>query len=547
MNIDSRNHTESSRDHGKPCSSFAQMFRIRNAMKMNAGRRAHQYRAMTLLEAVLAMTILTTISLLGAEALRTTWQSWDIQDKRSEQLQHLEGALSHITRHLRTARNIVAIPSPTDESAKWKVTLPDSTIAEWNHRDADKKIDYKVNAVNYLLATNIDKLKFECYETDGITLTTNLPDIRMIRITATVIIPDQNTPYSLSTTVWLRKQQDELLADYTDFYAMNSSTPVGWTDHGNLIGVPDGLLSYGVEGARVKGFGYDPSGYTGSIGTILVGLLIKTDGPLQGDQLTIQIDNVTLGPLHSYEQSHLKRIENNLGWVWVDVTDDFASWAYEDLSSTRVEFTNVDVGLGGTTVHLDAMKFRVFQTAPLTQSFWLSAEGGWNSEWRDRSNAIGTSDSLYARSNLTFDNDIDRQAYLFNGSWKDIGTIVSVKLKITNYYIDNVFVNNVIHVRFPSTTEAQEPNDTPVPDTAQEFPLVELNAHVGSSNLGTKVFDFTNVEDQWTWPGLNSRYVRLYASVIGAFTSDNIYVDAVEVIVRYVPPKNAEVILWEEL
>lgn len=547
MNTDSHHHPGSSRDYGKPCSSFAQIFRRRITMKMNAGRRSHRYRAMTLLEAMLAMTILTTISLLGAEALRTTWQSWDIQDRRSEQLQHLEGALSHITRHLRAARNIVEVPSPMDESAKWKVTLSDSTIAEWNHRDAGKKIDYKIDAVNYLLAANIDKLKMECYEIDGTTLTTNLSNIRMIRITATVIIPEVNTPYSLSTTVWLRKQQDELSADYVDFYANNSSTPVGWTNHGNLIGVPDSLLSYGEEGARVKGFGFDPTGYSGNIGTILVGLLIKTDGPLQGDQLTIQMENGAPGPLHSYKQSQLKRIENSLGWIWVDVTDDFGSWEYEDLSSTRVEFTNADVGLGETTVWLDAMKLRVFDTAPLTQSFWMSAEGGWNSEWRDRSDALGAPDASYAHSNLNFDNDVDRQAYLFNGSWKDLGTIVSVKLKMKNYYISTVFLNNFVHIRFPSTAEAQEPNDTPVPDTAQGISLFELNMHIGSSNLGSKEFDFTNVEDQWTWPGLNSRYARLYATIIGPFISGDIYLDAVEVIVRYVPPKNAELILWEEL
>ena len=397
MNNDSHHHLLSSKVYTEPRTSYAQIRRSRKYYKINRMHCAYQYRAMTLLEAVLAMTILTTISLLGAEALRTTWQSWDIQDKRSEQLQHLEGALSHITRQLRTARNVVLVTPSTDNSGAIHITLPDTTVVEWNHDEITNEINYTANLSTSLLAAGIDELKFECYEIDGTTLTTNVPDIRTIRTTVTVIIPVQNTPYSLSTTVWLRKQHDELLADYTDFYALNSSTSSGWTDHDKLRGVPDGLLSYGGEGTRVKGFGYDPTGYSGSIGTILVGLLIKTDGPLQGDQLTIQLYNGALGPLHSYEQAQLMRIENNLGWVWVDVTDDYVSWAYEDLSSTRVDLTNDDAGPGGTTVRLDAMKLRVFETAPLTQSFWLSAEGGWNSEWRDRSNAIGTSDSLVSR------------------------------------------------------------------------------------------------------------------------------------------------------
>ena len=71
-------------------------------------------RAMTLLETVLAMTLMSVIALLGAQSVRITWQAWGLQDLRSDVFQHMHGALSHITRHLRSARNVVSMSAATD-------------------------------------------------------------------------------------------------------------------------------------------------------------------------------------------------------------------------------------------------------------------------------------------------------------------------------------------------------------------------------------------------------------------------------------------------
>ena len=124
--------------------------------------------------------------------------------------------------------------------------------------------------------------------------------------------------------------------------------------------------------------------------------------------------------------------------------------------------------------------------------------------------------------------------------------IVRVRLVVLNFHLDVPFVDDQFHVRFPSPTESQEPNDTPVPNSAEGVPISVLNQHVGSANPGTVSFDFTNLE-AWTWPGLNSRYVRLYGTAIGVPDGGNIKVDAVGVEVRHVPPSQAAVVLWEEL
>ena len=72
----------------------------RDAVSSGAARCG---RAMTLLETVLAMSLLSMIALTGAQAVRMSWQAWDVQDQRSDMLQHLSGVLTHITRLVRSA------------------------------------------------------------------------------------------------------------------------------------------------------------------------------------------------------------------------------------------------------------------------------------------------------------------------------------------------------------------------------------------------------------------------------------------------------------
>ncbi len=58
--------------------------------------------------------------------------------------------------------------------------------------------------------------------------------------------------------------------------------------------------------------------------------------------------------------------------------------------------------------------------------------------------------------------------------------------------------------------------------------------------------DFTNIQSSWTWPDLNAQIVRLYMTATGVPEAE-VYVDGISIEVRYVPPAEAAVVLWEEL
>ena len=186
---------------------------------------ARRTRAMTLLETVLAMSLLSMIALTGAQAVRMSWQAWDVQDRRSDMLQHLSGVLTHITRQVRSARGIVDVSNPTDLSGNLEITLPDDSVVKWYHDGADATVRYEIGGNNpgELVATGIDSLTFECFELDGVTPTTVVDDIRMIRVTTSVTIPVQGTSFPLSATIWIRKQRDGVAPTYIDFYALNSA------------------------------------------------------------------------------------------------------------------------------------------------------------------------------------------------------------------------------------------------------------------------------------------------------------------------------------
>ncbi len=490
---------------------------------------------MTLLETVLAMSLLSMISLLGAAAVRTSWQAWDIQDRRSDTLQHLDGVLTHITRHLRSARNVVSVTSPTDTSGRLEITAPDDSVLKWAHDNANRLVLYGLEVIpTELLATSIDSLKFECFQIDGVTPTTAPADIRMIRTTVSVTIPVQGTPFALSTTVWIRKQLGSLAASFIDFYASTSSTPIGWQDHGYSSGPPDGLLSSGPQGARIRVFGFDPTGYTGPVGTVLVGLYLKTDSLMDNDFLDVQLDRGSLGPMHSFGKEAVKRFDNNMDWFWVDLTDDFAGWTYEDLSTTRVEITNRDAGGGGTIVRMDSVMIRTFEAAPLTQTFWMTGSGAGTNEWLNPMGALGPPDGTYAQS--TFEAATDRQSYSYPGSWEDLGAIVRIRL-LMDFYVSMTFVDDEFKMRLRSTAGAGE--------YLQIVPIPALNQHIGIGNQGTVYLDFSN-QESWSWPTINSHDVRLQAKGNGGSDGD-IFVDGVALEVRYVPPIQPVVVLWEEL
>ena len=505
---------------------------------------------MTLLETVLAMSLLSVIALTGAQAVRMSWQAWDIQDQRADMLQHLGGVLTHITRLARSARGIVSVSGPTDTSGNLEITLPDDSVVKWYHDSVSGVVRYEIDGAGpgELLATGIDSLKFDCFQLDGVTPTTIVADIRMIRVTTAVTIPVQGTSFPLSTTIWIRKQRDGVAPTFTDFYANNSSGGAGWNNHTYVSGPPDGSFGYGGGSTWVEGKDFDTTGLSGPVGTVLVGILLKTDSLLDQDRIEIQIRNrqPADGPTHKYYQRPLVRFENSLDWFWVDVTDDYSGWTYDDIDAMRVRIETDDQGAGTATLYVDSVKIRIYEAAPQSTTFWMTNLGSF-SEWGDRINAAGAPDGVYAYSRIFTlpSDDVDRQDYLYTGSWQDLGAIISVEMR-THFYMSATVVDDMFHAKLVSASDPSEQGDTPVPITAEQVKKDTLNDHVGVANAGTVLMDFTNIQNNWTWPDLNAQIVRLYMTATGVPEAE-IYVDAVSIEVRYVPPSEAAVVLWEEL
>ncbi len=512
-------------------------------------RRSHAARAMTLLETMLAMSLLTMIALLGAQGLRTTWQAWDMQDNRSTKYQFLEGTLAHITKHLRSARDIVAISAATDTSGSLTIALPDATVVTWDHDAALHRVRYGATPPGDLLANDIDTLKFEGFEIDGITPTVVPADIRMIRTTASFTVPVQNVPFSLSTDVWIRKQRDGLAAPFIDFDATSASGIGGWGAAASVTGPADNIFGWGSQYSSVAASNFDTSAQvqTDPVGTVLVGFLLKTNASTLYDAVTVQANvNGTIGPAHSFDSSSLIRFVNNPDWFWVDITDDHSIWTYADVSQTVVTFTNQGEVWWASTTYVDSIKIRTFTSGPNVETYWMSAAGPGQQEWFAPSAALGAPNGSYAHSQI-FDSwawDIDRQGYSFTSSPEDLGTIARVRLNV-RYYLSWPMFDDMFHARLPLVSDPGEVTNTDAPTTATTARNAVLNQHVGSGNPGTLYLDLTNNE-LWTWVDLRSRFVRLYMDSIGSPDAE-IFVDAVAVEVRYVPPNQAAVVLWEEL
>lgn len=165
----------------------------------------HSRRALTMLELVIASSLLTVLVTSATLLLRTSRQAWTAQEQDHQRLQSAQALLRHVVRHARQAQSVVAASGAGDASGSLSLEMPSGDIYVWNHDNAGKQVDFGVTTANGLLADSIESLEFVGYEADGTTPTNNVADMQVLRVTATVDLPREvNGVKTLESWVWLR-------------------------------------------------------------------------------------------------------------------------------------------------------------------------------------------------------------------------------------------------------------------------------------------------------------------------------------------------------
>jgi type II secretory pathway pseudopilin PulG len=130
---------------------------------------------MTLLELVIATSLLAVVLTSVTVILRTGRQAWEAHEADFIRVEAAHATLRHVVRAVRQADAVAQISAATDNSGRLSLSMPNNEVRVWDHDAATRTVNFGVTNPSELLATDITGLRFVGYRADGAT-TTTVPD-----------------------------------------------------------------------------------------------------------------------------------------------------------------------------------------------------------------------------------------------------------------------------------------------------------------------------------------------------------------------------------
>lgn len=162
-------------------------------------------RGLTLLELIIASSMMTVVVTSVAVLLRGANQAWQAVDADHARLNAAAATLRHIVRNVRQASSVVAISPAADVSGGLSVALPSGQTVVWDHDAATQFVNYGPTSATSLLAEGITELSFTGYRADGVTVTAVPAEVQLVRCQVKVQLPrETGGERSLSSVAWVR-------------------------------------------------------------------------------------------------------------------------------------------------------------------------------------------------------------------------------------------------------------------------------------------------------------------------------------------------------
>ncbi|MDV6030810.1 MAG: hypothetical protein F9B45_12075 [Phycisphaera sp. RhM] len=165
-------------------------------------------RGVSMLELVIAGSMLAGVMTGLSLVMRTARQSWETIDSEYAVLQQMHATSRHF---VRAAREAVGVESISADGNAITLKMPDDRTATWQwypNRSGQVGVvtfrDFS-NPSESMLAQQIDDLSFTGFDADGVTATNDPDAIHVIQVSVTVTLPRsavaQRTTHS---KVWIR-------------------------------------------------------------------------------------------------------------------------------------------------------------------------------------------------------------------------------------------------------------------------------------------------------------------------------------------------------
>lgn len=178
------------------------MMSHRNVVREGTARAR---RAMTLLEVIMATTLLATFATAVGLVLRSGHTAWSAHEEDATQLEAAHATARHIVRQVRQASAVVAISSASSGSGSLSLQMASGQTYVWSRNATTNEVYFGVGSASDLLAAGISGLTFTAYQADGTTPTAVPAQIRSIVCRVSVDLPHQvNASRSVTSRSWIR-------------------------------------------------------------------------------------------------------------------------------------------------------------------------------------------------------------------------------------------------------------------------------------------------------------------------------------------------------
>ena len=163
-------------------------------------------RGMSLLELVIATSMLAVIMTSIAVIMRTGRQAWEAHESDYVRIEAAHATARHIVREIRQADAVSAISASADTSGAITLDMPNGDTKSWDHDGATNRVNYGLNvAPADLLATEITGLQFSGFEADGTTAAATVGDVQCVRINVMIQLPREvGGARVISSWAWVR-------------------------------------------------------------------------------------------------------------------------------------------------------------------------------------------------------------------------------------------------------------------------------------------------------------------------------------------------------
>jgi type II secretory pathway pseudopilin PulG len=173
---------------------------------MRTRRPANARRGgLSLLEMMIATTIMATLMGSVVVVMRSGYAVWNAQEADIDALENAYAVLRHFVQQMRQADSVTAISAPSDTTGDLSFLPAAGAPRSWSHNGGPKEVTFNNGVTSGLLAKGIDALTFTGFEADGVTQTSVVDDIQVVKCAVQVTLPQgAGVTRTVSCQAWIR-------------------------------------------------------------------------------------------------------------------------------------------------------------------------------------------------------------------------------------------------------------------------------------------------------------------------------------------------------